>query len=111
MNTLLVALLAGAMAVFATLSIERFGGKLGGLLGSIPTTVVPASLGFLWQSEHFEATTHALSVVPLGMMVNAIFLYIWQIIPPISTSRPLTVRLAIMSAVSLAFGHCVRRDW
>ena len=118
MNTLLVALLAGAMAVFATLSIERFGGKLGGLLGSIPTTVVPASLGFLWQSEHFEATTHALSVVPLGMMVNAIFLYIWRIVPPIlSTSRPLTVRLAIMSAVSLsiwalcAAGLVILLDW
>lgn len=118
MNTLLVALLAGAMAVFATLSIERFGGKLGGLLGSIPTTVVPASLGFLWQSEHFEATTHALSVVPLGMMVNAIFLYLWRVIPPtLSATRSLSARLAIMSIESLmvwafcAVGLVLLLDW
>ena len=102
MNTILVALLAGAMAIFATISIEKLGGKLGGLLGSIPTTVVPASLGFLWESTDFVATTHALSVVPLGMLVNAMFLYVWKVLPTnLPNSWSLVKRLGAMSLISL----------
>ena len=38
---------AGGVAILVTLAIERFGGRLGGILGTIPTTIVPASWG-LW---------------------------------------------------------------
>ena len=37
---------AALVAIGATVAIERLGGRLGGVLGSIPTTIVPASLGF-----------------------------------------------------------------
>ena len=37
---------AALVAVAATVAIERLGGRLGGVIGSIPTTIVPASLGF-----------------------------------------------------------------
>ena len=47
----LSALFAGLVAIVATVAIERFGGRVGGVLASITTITVPASLGFWWQSE------------------------------------------------------------
>ncbi len=102
MSVLWVALLAGAMAIFATVCIEKFGGALGGLLGSIPTTIVPASLGFLSHSANTTELTAALAVVPIGMLINALFLYTWRVVPPkLSPTHPLRVRLGWMSGISL----------
>ena len=73
--------LAALVAVGASLAIERFGGRLGGLLASVPSTIIPASLGFWWaatEPAHFE---DALYAVPGGMLVNAVFLYAWQVLP------------------------------
>ena len=102
MSVLWVAVLAGAMAIFATVCIERFGGKLGGLLGSIPTTIVPASLGFHAHSATPLELSASLSVVPIGMLINAIFLYVWRSLPPrLSTQHSLYARLLSMSGASL----------
>lgn len=102
MSVLWVALFAGAMAIFATVCIEKFGGALGGLLGSIPTTIVPASLGFLSNSANETELTAALAVVPIGMLINALFLYTWRVVPPkLSPTHSLTVRLGWMSGISL----------
>ena len=42
------ALLAGLVAIGATVAIERFGGRIGGLLATVPTTIVPASIGMAY---------------------------------------------------------------
>ena len=39
-----VGLFAGVVAVLATVAVERLGGRLGGVLASIPTTIVPLFL-------------------------------------------------------------------
>ena len=44
---LLYGLFAAGVAVLATLAIERFGGRIGGLLATVPTTIRPACLG-IW---------------------------------------------------------------
>ena len=46
LGPLLSGIFAALVAIGATVAIERLGGRLGGVLGSIPTTIVPASLGF-----------------------------------------------------------------
>jgi len=102
MSVIWVAVLAGAMAIFATVCIERFGGKLGGLLGSIPTTIVPASLGFHAHSASELELSASLAVVPIGMLINAIFLYVWRVLPPkLSSQHSLYARLLSMSGASL----------
>ena len=84
---------AGLVAILATVAIERLGGHLGGVIGTLPTTIIPASWG-LWRQnleavdggiinrsvahEHFEAAMYA---VPAGMCLNAIFLWLWRVIP------------------------------
>ncbi len=102
MSVLWVAILAGSMAIFATVCIERFGGRLGGLLGSLPTTIVPASLGFHSHAANEVELSASLAVVPIGMLINAIFLYVWRILPPKLPVRfSLYTRLLTMSSAAL----------
>ena len=37
---------AGVVAILATVAIERLGGRMGGLLASVPTTIILHPLGF-----------------------------------------------------------------
>ena len=75
------AFFAGAVAILATVAIERFGGSLGGILGSAPTTIVPASIGFWLGANGVQNFQDSLFAVPAGMCVNAVFLYSWRIFP------------------------------
>lgn len=94
------ALLAAVVSIGVTLAIERFGGKLGGLLGTLPTTIVPASLG-MWTGEAAELTD-AMSAVPPGMLVNAGFLWLWRAVPArLPQAWSLGARLTVMSVISL----------
>jgi hypothetical protein len=43
LDVVLPALGAGAVAVLATVAVERLGGVAGGIFSSVPTTIVPAA--------------------------------------------------------------------
>jgi hypothetical protein len=104
--TVCAALFAGVVAIGATVAIEKLGGKLGGLLGSLPTTIVPASIGFWYTVTEPKAFEDALFAVPVGMVVNAIFLYSWRIIPPQLPISGLHRKLFSMAAISLLIWAC-----
>ena len=72
----LSALFAGIVATLVTIAIEKFGGRTGGVLATIPTTIVPAAFGMYSISSEAEFA-QSMSIVPFGMMVNAIFLLVW----------------------------------
>ena len=78
---LISAIMAGAVAIAATLVIERWGGALGSLV-AIPTTIVPAAIGIWHGSSSVEAHANAMSMVPIGMLLNILFLGAWRILPP-----------------------------
>jgi len=92
--------LAGVVAIAATVAIERLGGRLGGVLGTLPTTIVPASLGLAAVGSD-ASVRDALATVPVGMLLNAGFLYLWRVVPARLPDTTLTVRLAAMTAISL----------
>ncbi|MCO4772843.1 MAG: hypothetical protein KDA24_22615 [Deltaproteobacteria bacterium] len=100
MSLLLPGLFAGLVAVLVTVAIERFGGRVGGLLGTLPTTIVPASLGIFAETDA-EGLGHAMYAVPAGMLLNAGFLWLWRAVPPRLPSLPLGPRLAGMTVVSM----------
>ena len=79
---LLPALFAGLVAILATVVIERGGGALGGII-SLPTTIVPASIGIWGGVSGIESFTSAMSMVPIGMLLNVLFLGSWRILPKI----------------------------
>lgn len=75
------ALLAACVAMGATLAIERWGGQAGGLIGSLPSAIVPASLGIWAGSSDAAAFADGMGVVPGGMLVDAAFLWCWRLAP------------------------------
>ena len=106
-TSLVSAAYAGIVAIGATVAIERLGGRLGGLIGSIPTTIIPASLGFWWAAESTPLFRDSLYAVPAGMVVNAIFLYCWRVLPRRLPIESLRLRLAAVVALSLlGWGLC-----
>jgi hypothetical protein len=96
------ALAAGLVAILATVAIEKLGGRRGGLVGTLPTTIVPAAVGFWWGSATVADFQHALYVVPAGMTVNALFLWSWRVLPPLLPEWPLRTRLVAMLLASLS---------
>jgi hypothetical protein len=99
--TLGAAVFAALIAIAATIAIERFGGKLGGLLGSLPTTIVPASIGFWYGSVDGSNFENALFAVPVGMLVNSMFLYSWRFFPNRLPFLNLSFKLLTMIVVSI----------
>lgn len=75
------AVFAGLVAILATLAVERFGGVAGGILSSIPTTIVPAAIGIWLRTEDPDSFRRAMAFVPLGILMNAGYLLLWRVIP------------------------------
>lgn len=100
MNALLAAVFAALAAIAATRAVERLGGRVGGVVGTMPTTIVPASLG-LWAADPARFTD-SMAMVPAGMLVNAGFLWSWRELPPRLGADDLATRLAKMTGLSLA---------
>ena len=94
-------LFAGVVAILATVAIERLGGRMGGLLASVPTTIIPASIGILEQSKSETDFVWAMAIVPFGMLVNAFFLFLWRWVPPRLPAAELGHRLGMMVCVAL----------
>ena len=79
-SILISALLAGVVATAVTVAIEKWGGLVGGLLGTIPSTIVPAGIG-MYLAGGEEEVVVSMAVVPLGMLLNALFLGGWLVLP------------------------------
>ncbi|MCP4851736.1 MAG: hypothetical protein GY900_08380, partial [Actinomycetia bacterium] len=92
---------AGAVAILVTVLIERYGGVVGGALGTVPTTIVPAVAGMASAQGDAELM-ESLSVVPAGMLVNAIFLSVWIFLPPRLEGLSPSRSLALTTVASLA---------
>ncbi len=79
-SILVSALLAGVVATAVTVAIEKWGGLVGGLLGTVPSTIVPAGIG-MYLAGGEDALVVSMAVVPLGMLLNALFLGAWLVLP------------------------------
>jgi len=64
---ILSGLFAGLVAVAVTRAIEKLGGTAGGILATLPTTVVPASLGMFYElgSEDVQVSVTCFHMPPL----------------------------------------------
>ena len=107
MNDLLPILASGLAAALAailvTLAIERLGGQLGGILGTLPLTVVPASMGLFHADPTPEVFATAMSAIPLGMLLNAAFLGVWRVWPIRAGDRS----TALMETLGLSLGFWI----
>ena len=96
------AALSAVIAIAATMAIERWGGRIGGLLATLPTTIVPASLGILAESTSDPDFRLAMYAVPVGMFVDALFLWTWRVVPGWLPAGRIHLRLGLMLTIALA---------
>ena len=97
------AIFAGAVAIAVTVAIERLGGVKGGVLGTMPSTIVPASIGiWLVTLDNVNDFHQAMGIVPLGLILNAGFLWLWRIIPNYIPKFQLSFRLSLIAFISLS---------
>lgn len=94
---------AALAAILVTMAIERLGGKLGGILGTLPLTVVPASLGLFHVDPRADVFATAMSAIPLGMLLNVAFLGVWRIWPIRAGDRP----TALVETLGLSLGFWI----
>ena len=130
----LLAVIFGIIAAFAaigvTLVIEKCGGIVGGVIGTLPTTIVPASLGVAifathvgeralqssdyWGNQgaedgYWTRTSQAANVittmyaVPAGLLLDVVFLLLWRELPRFLTRLPGIAALCFIAIVSLTF--------
>ena len=99
-------LFAGFVAIIVTVGIEKFGGFIGGLLGTVPSTIVPAAAG-IYALDGGETLRSSMSIVPLGMLINGLFLGVWIIFPNYVTREslklPLTIAVSLLTWFILAW--------
>jgi hypothetical protein len=98
---LISALVAGVAAVLVTLAIEKWGGLHGGVLATVPSTIVPAAVGIWYASATVEEFQSAMGIVPIGLILNAGFLYLWRIVPERIPEWRFGVRISTITAVTL----------
>jgi hypothetical protein len=86
LSAILSGLFSGIVAALVSIGIEKYGGNVGGILGSSPSTIIPAIAG-LWitlggasQQEIIDFQKSLLIICP-GVVVNACFLYCWRVLP------------------------------
>lgn len=72
---------AGVIVIVATRAIERFGGILGGVISTLPTTVVVAGFGFALTIDDDDDFRRSMFVIPLGQLLDAGVLCIWRFLP------------------------------
>ena len=99
---LIPAVFASAVAVAVTVAIERLGGKKGGLLGTLPSTIVPASIGLYAAASTIDDFENAMFITPAGMFVNSLFLFVWRVVPPRLPGWSSMTRLSVTLTLSLA---------
>jgi len=97
-TVILSAIFAGFVAVLVTVAIEKWGGIVGGVLGTLPTTIVPAAIGMYVEAGADDLGT-SMSLIPFWMLLNALFVASWVVYPKLKPN----VGLVEMTIVSLAF--------
>lgn len=95
---ILYGIFAGLVAILVTVAIEKFGGFIGGVLGTVPSTIIPAAAG-VYALEGDESLTASMSVVPIGMLINGVFLGVWIILPKYIASDRLKLPITVISSL------------
>jgi len=95
---ILYGIIAGLVAILVTVAIEKFGGFIGGVLGTVPSTIIPAAAG-VYALEGDDSLTASMSVVPIGMLINGVFLGVWIILPKYIASDRLKLPITVVSSL------------
>lgn len=94
------------IAIIMAICIERFGGAVGGIISSVPTTILPTTYVFFSDvSKTNYQQAESLFAAPIGILAtNLFFLPVWKIIPGKLEKRmknvPLTLFTLLVSLIA-----------
>lgn len=100
------AIAAGSASVAATVFIEKMGGSVGGVIASSPSTIVIFGIATAVTAATSDNLVTILYMSPVGLFGDALFLWLWRVLPPTQFIRRVGgkyAQAALMTAVSLGF--------
>jgi hypothetical protein len=100
MQSLLPFLLSALIVIIITIIAEKYGTKVGGILGTLPSTIVIAFI-FIALNQNLKFASQSVAVVPAELGVNLIFLFLFALIANRSTLLAFTAALSTWALLSL----------
>jgi len=92
-------ILSALIVIIITVTAERFGTKIGGIIGTLPTTITVAFV-FIAYYNGIDFAIQAVAVVPAELGINILFLLIFSLAAFRSLPFALTVSLLVWVALS-----------
>ncbi len=92
-------ILSAVVVIVITVIAEKFGTKAGGILGTLPSTIVIAFL-FIALNEGADFASEAAAVVPAELGINVVFLFVFAILVHRSTLLAFVGTFAVWSILS-----------
>ena len=105
-TSIVSAIAAGSASVAATMFIEKMGGSFGGVIASSPSTIVIFGVGTAVTFANQVDIVTILYMSAVGLFGDALFLWLWRILPPTPFVRGVGGRVAqaaLMTAITLGF--------
>ncbi|MEF8847519.1 MAG: DUF3147 family protein [Candidatus Thermoplasmatota archaeon] len=99
LQTLLPFLISASVVILITVIAEKFGTKVGGILGTLPSTIIIAFI-FIALNKNLVFASTAAIVVPAEMAINLFFLLIFSTLAYRSKSLALFGSLTIWAILS-----------
>ncbi|MBS3816890.1 MAG: DUF3147 family protein [Candidatus Thermoplasmatota archaeon] len=91
--------LSALIVIVITVIAENYGTKLGGILGTLPSTIVIAFV-FIALNRGNDFASESASVVPAEMGINILFLFTFAVLAYRRTAETVTISLVIWSVLS-----------
>ena len=76
--TVLSAVFSGLIAIGSTVAIEKLGGRLGGVLATSPSTVIPFSFALALAGTSYDGIRSSMFAVPVGICLTSLYLTLWR---------------------------------
>lgn len=75
-------LVAGTIAIIATVLVEKFGGIIGGTISAIPFTFIPGSYALITSAKTPADWKASISSVAFACFGDLVFVEMWKVLPP-----------------------------
>ena len=100
-NTIISASIGFLIAIIMAICIERFGGAIGGIITSVPTTILPTTYIFFSDTSKTKLQqAESLFAGPIGIFAtNLFFLPVWKIVPKKLEKRMKNVPITLLTLV------------
>lgn len=99
LQTVLPFILSASVVILITVIAEKYGTKIGGILGTLPSTIIIAFI-FIALNKGINFATRSAAVVPAEMGINLVFLLVFVLLAYKSTSKALIGSLSIWTLLS-----------